>query len=144
MISTQNWTPDTCECTIEEKHNPSDQNYKIQFSKVIKKCSVHQSISDEELYGILYDNPDGENKRKNLIHKLLLEDDTLQLSEEKTKPNGEKYKDFKQGISYNWSFNGNGKDRVLVVEVKGVNLKQSDKDKIKTYHNFGQGKVEVI
>ena len=65
-ITHQNWRPDTCECSIEEEYDRDIPNSEITCSKVIKKCTAHQDIADTDLYGVIYANPDGENKRKNL------------------------------------------------------------------------------
>lgn len=140
MIRKQLWRPDTCQCQIEEQYDTEIEN-SSEMSQVIFKCEAHQSVSDEELYGVLYKNPDGENRVKNLMLKELLENPVLDLSQVK---NGAKV--LKDGLDYEWSFEGEGKQRKLKINVKGVDLPKKDKDNLKSFADtkFGNGKVEVI
>ena len=141
------WKPDTCECLIEEIYNGTEI---VGGGKVLKKCSAHQLVSDNELYGVLYSNPDGENKRKNQMLRILLGYESVKglgLEEAKTNPDGSNAGiGLKQGVEYLWSFGGEGKERVLKVEVKGVSLTLSQKIAIKNLCDtkFGIGKVEEV
>lgn len=140
-IKTQNWYPDTCPsppCCIEQTHNPDDPDYGVQFSRVIRKCSAHVDILNDDLWGVLYANPDGENKRKNLIEKHLLENEALALSE--TVDGVTKWK---AGLSLSWSFNT---DRVLEISIVGANMTASQKDLVQEFalDIFGSSKVTVL
>lgn len=141
------WKPDTCECLIEEIYNGKDI---VGGGQVLEKCLAHQNVPDNELYGVLYSNPDGENKRKNQVFRILLGYESVKglgLEEAKTDPEGNDVGlGLKKGIEYNWSFEGTGKNRVLKVDVKGASLSILQKAAIKTLCDtkFGVGKVEVL
>ena len=141
------WKPDTCGCEIEEIYNGTEI---VGGGEVLKKCVAHTSVPDDQLYGVLYSNPDGENKRKNQMLRILLGHEDIKdlgLEEEKTNPDGSSGGlGLKSGIDYSWSFEGTGKNRVLKVEVKGANLLKSQKDSIVALCDtkFGTGKVEVV
>ncbi len=132
------WRPDTCGCVIEETHDPQDSAYGVRFSAVISKCPVHAAVSDANLYGVIYSNSDGENKRKNLLDKFLRETAALSL----TTVDASGAFNYKAGIVFNWSWDAS---RNLVVSVTGVTLTTNQKNSIRAYcdANFGVGKVIV-
>lgn len=140
------WKPDTCECVIEELYNGTEI---IGGGQVVKKCAAHSTVLDSELYGVLFANPDGENKMKNQIYRTLLGYDEIKnLGLEKiTKDKeGRDVIGLADGVEYNWSFEGTGKNRILNVEVKGKALTKGQKDSIKALgdQKFGAGKIKVI
>jgi len=141
------WKPDTCECLVEEIYNGAEV---IGGGQVLKKCIVHQGVADDELYGILYSNPDGENKRKNQVLNILLGYEAIKdlgLEEAKTNDDGsDGGLGLKNGLEYDWSFTGTGKDRILKVAIKGTTLSKVQKDSVKDLCNikFGIGKVEMV
>jgi len=141
------WKPDTCECEVEEVYVGTAI---IGGGAVLKKCVAHQSVPDADLYGVLYANPDGENKRKNQVYRVLLGLESVKgLGLEETKVNEDGSDGgvgFKKGVNYAWSFTGTGKDRVLQVDVKGATLSALQKAAIKTFGDtaFGLGRVEVV
>ena len=137
------WSPDTCGCTVEEIYEGTEI---IGGGKVIKKCNVHSSVPDNELYGVLYSNPDGENKRKNLVHRILLGHDNPSFGlEKKEMKDGQESVSLKEGVEYEWSFEGTGKNRVLNVSVKGAVLTEKHKSDFKDLCDakFGRDKVKV-
>ena len=138
------WKPDTCGCLVEEIYSGSEI---VGGGRVLEKCPVHQSVADADLYGVLYSNVDGENKRKNQILRILLGYEGLDFGLQEMKKQDGKDAGFglKDGIEYAWSFDGVGSNRVLRVEVKGSNLTQTQKDSIKVLCDtkFGSGKVEI-
>ena len=139
------WKPDTCECEVEEIYSGTTI---IGGGQVLKKCVAHISVADGDLYGVLYDNPDGENKRKNQMLRILLGHEGINLNLQQTKinPDGSNLIELKDGISYNWSWTGVGKDRVLNVIISGANLTTNQKNSIRTLCNtkYGTGKVEIL
>jgi hypothetical protein len=141
------WKPDTCDCIVEEIYQGTEI---IGGGQVLRKCEDHSTISDAELYGVLYANPDGENKRKNQMLRILLGlEDVKGLGLEDVRKNADGSDaglGLKQGVEYRWSFEGTGKNRVLKVEVKGANLLKLQKDAIKDLcdKKFGVGKVEIL
>ena len=149
MKKLQTWKPDTCNCKFEEEYDNEDSTVPMTCTKVIEKCQIHLSIADEDLYGVIYANADGENKRKNQMHRILLGYDEIKdlgLEEVKVDENDRESVNFKKGIKYIWSFEGDGKDRVLVVDVKGAVIDAPQKKLIQSLCNkrFGKNKVKVI
>jgi len=145
-IRTQNWHPDTCDCIIEQTHDPDNPAYGVQFSKVIQKCISHQNIADDQINNIVYANVDSEQKRKNGLYRKLLEDDALALFEIVKNPDGTSVRQLKSGIGYNWSFQGLDDKRVLSISITGVALSVPVKNAIKAYCDttFGVGKVVIL
>ena len=142
------WQPDTCKCVVEEIYpeNPGDP---ITGGQVLFKCEAHADVPDEELYGVLYANPDGENKRKNLMHRALLGHDTVKglgLEQRKQRPDGTEVTELKDGVEFDWSFEGQGKNRVLKVNVKGANLTSPQKAALRDLSEakFGANKVSIL
>ena len=141
------WKPDTCECEVEEIY----QGTEIKgMGRVIHKGPEHINVPDDELYGVLYSNSDGENKRKNQMLRILLGFESVKglgLEEIKKNQDGsDAGLGLKQGIEYDWSFTGIGKDRILRVEVRGGNLSIPQKNAIRALSNtkFGINKVEIV
>jgi len=148
MIKLQTWKPDTCKCIIEEAFNT--ETGEITCNQVLYKCDDHEDVSMNEIFGVIYANPDGENKRKNLIHKELVENKSLGLSETKKNSDKSEYEALKDDIKYLWSFTGKGKNRILQIEIKGVIQSLEQEIIMKTHlkdhakQKFGDGKVEVL
>ena len=110
----QTWKPDTCGCIVVE-NVPETGNKTL--ASVTKKCPAHSGVLDNDLYGILYANPDGENKVKNIVMAELLDEgvtETFRLTE-KVLVNGELQKKFRDGHECVCSFTGVGANRVLEV-----------------------------
>lgn len=140
------WRPDTCPspgCVVEEIYSGTTIT---GMGAVVRKCPAHALVPDAALYGVLYSNPDGENKRKNRIWGQLLSGFVGPLSEVKTKPDGTTYLDFKSSVSVEWAYTGTGSTRILTVTVTGVNLTNAQKNAIQNYcdANFGVGKVVLV
>jgi len=134
------WKPDTCGCCVEEIY---DGNTLVGGGQVLTKCPAHASVADAELYGVLYANPDGENKRKNLVHAMLLGVHAPELNLGLAEANAKGSPEFKAGAEYVWSFTGEGKGRVLNVGIPGASMTPLKKA---NFHSsceaqFGQGKV---
>ena len=129
------WEPDTCDCVIEETHNPSDPTYGVKFNRVITKCPAHQAIPDIDLYSVIQTNPDSEQKRKNLLETELLADDVVGVG-------GSLDRRYKDGVKYKWSFDTN---RILNVTIEGAVLTLPSKALLRTFcdNRFGSGKVVI-
>lgn len=138
------WKPDTCECHIEEIYEGSNI---VGGGQVLNKCAAHASIPDDQLYGVLYANADGENKRKNRIERFLLGLDgtNFNLSESVTNPDGSVSVKWKGGVTFSWSWTGTGADRTLNITVTGVSLTTNQRNAINTWcaTNFGANKVVI-
>lgn len=138
------WRPDTCECEVEEIYEGDTIK---GGGVVLNKCTAHASVPDAALYGVLYSNADGENKRKNLIERALLgfEGTNFGLHETVVNSDGSTTVRFKNGISFTWSFSGTGAGRVLNVSVVGATLTTPQKNAVTTFAQtkFGAGKVII-
>lgn len=137
------WKPDTCDCWVEEIYEGTTIK---GGGQVLRKCVRHANVPDNELYGVLYSNPDGENKRKNRTEKHLLELNIGVLSELKTKEDGSTYLDWKPGVRFDWSFEGQDKETILNVEVVGTTLSVLKKNAVKALieADFGRDKVNLL
>lgn len=139
------WKPDTCDCLVEEIYEGTNI---VGGGQVLRKCSVHQAVPDVNLYGILYSNPDGENKRKNLLRRALLgfEGFSLNLEETKTNPDGSTYLEFKNGITVTFTWTGEGDSRVLQLQITGVNLTTNQRNLVRNFCDtrFGVGRVVLL
>lgn len=154
MIKHYRWKPDTCECSVNETHDPetnewgAEETYTNPRGEVFNtvRCAAHSSILDANvLYGVLHKNPDGENKRKNQVERLLLGHDSIKnLGLEQINADGAVV--FKNGVDMNWSFTGTGASRVLRISVSGVTLTTQQKNAIKSFADtkFGVGKTEIV
>jgi hypothetical protein len=130
-MRTQLWTPDTCNCKIEEVEESPDH---WVGGNVIRKCADHTDVPDDELYGVLYSNDDGENKMKNQLEGYLLGMGGVDFGFHEAK----KHKDgssagtgWKDGFRYKWHFSGTGKNRTLHASVEGGILDNAQKKKIR-------------
>ena len=111
----QTWKPDTCGCVVVE-NVPQTGNKTL--ASVTKKCPAHADVSDADLYGVLYANPDGENKVKNVVMAELMDEgvtESFRLTE-KVLINGELQKQFRAGHDCLCHFTGSGANRVLEIE----------------------------
>jgi hypothetical protein len=140
------WKPDTCGCEIEEVYNGTEIT---GGGAVLHKCTAHTAVADNELYGVLYANPDGENKRKNEIYRILIGEggvEGLGLEETVTDERGQQSRRLKPGVEYSWSYQNTGKNRVLRVEIRGATLTTAQKNAIRNaaVSRFGAGKVDVV
>lgn len=140
------WKPDTCECEVEEIYNGTEI---IGGGQVLHKCKAHKDLQDDEVYGVLYANPDGENKRKNEIEAMLLGQRGIDfgLHEQKFNKDDEPAGvGWKKKLKYKWAFTGNGKDRVLSFEIKGANISDENRKIIqqKCQEKFGINKVNIL
>lgn len=132
---------------VEEIYNGTDI---VGGGQVLRKCAAHSSVDDADLYGVLYSNPDGENKRKNQIHRILLGLESVKglgLEEQKLNPDGSSAGvGLKNGIEYKWSFQGTGRNRTMRVEVRGAPLSILQKTSIASACDavFGAGKIEIL
>ena len=134
------WTPDTCPhpgCIIEEIY---DGPAIVGGGQVVRKCVAHQNVPDNELYGVLYANPDGENKRKNNIFRALCGFDGLNLGTD------DGAGQLKNGVEYLWSFSGIGATRALTVQLTGIVLSVQKKSTLQNFCDtkFGVGRVIIL
>lgn len=163
------WKPDTCDCILEEIYDqtfdsnagdftwvpdPADSSKQIKVrgrfvvtgisgGQILFKCPTHQTVDDRDLYDVILN---GENRVKNKFLRLLLGHEDIKdlgLEEDRLNPDGTQTRELKTGLEYLWAFEGEGKDRILKVEVRGANLTRPKKTEIETWCDtkFGLGKV---
>lgn len=139
-MKTQLYWPDTCDCELEEYV----ENGEITGGKVRRKCDDHATVPDEEVYEVIT-GPTGENKRKNIMERILLGYEAVDVgvAEDVTDERGNTIKQWKPGIKYEWSFSGTGKDRTLIYRVSGKKFTAAQKAALKAECDtkFGLGKV---
>jgi len=136
------WHPDTCtnpSCIMVYSWDTDlPDNLRVHtFVRADRICSVHQSLLTESL---AYTTALGDNQRKNKVDGLLRDNITSIVD---TALDGTKT--YKNGISFNWSFSGDGANRVLTVSISGANLTNNQKNTIQNLADtlFGVGKVIV-
>ena len=127
----QRWRPDTCGCVILEEHGTSAY---ISHEFV---CPEHQGLTPAELAIHPLDN----NRRKNHTEGEFMS----RLPSTLTTTDAEGNIVYKNGIKFNWSFSGVGKDRVLTVNYTGVTLTNPQKNTLQGVLDtrFGVGKVVI-
>ena len=136
MIHKNIWKPDTCDCEIEYEWDDSvlTEQRVHTVSKIIKCCDAHKNLTDKVQN---YNTVVNENTRKNILYGKILE--IPSLVQERTKENGEKIKELKEGLEYRWSFD---KDRNLEVELVGFGTEEKNIVKDLAQTNFGN-KVKI-
>jgi hypothetical protein len=133
------WSPDTCPapgCIIEELYDGAGNI--TGGGVVVRKCAAHALVADGTLYDTLLNK---ENRRKNLIHKALVETGSLNLGE---------LQDgafvFKPGVDFTWAFSGVAPNRAITISVTGATLTTAQRNTITNYcnTNFGVGTVVLV
>lgn len=139
MISHQRWWPDTCECGINQTHDPENSNYGVQFESFERKCPAHQSLSDSEAYNAIIENSSSEQKRKNGFYGYLLTISQLIQTDQ----NGVVV--LKPGIDFHWRWSGTGADRVITIWLTGYALTAAQQQNAQQWcdSHFGAGAVVV-
>ena len=142
-ININQWSPDTCGCTIEYSWDDSVSAELRTHSatRIVKACLAHDGLKNDTANH--YDKVRNENVRKNKAHGQLLA--LSQIGDVVLQPNGETYFQLKNGITINYSFTGTGADRVLSVSVVGYNLSTTQKNTLTAWceTNLGVGKVII-
>ena len=91
---------------------------------------------------MLYANPDGENRRKNRVHKELLDNGQLGLGT----LGADGVYTFKSGVGFAWSWAGAGATRVLQVSITGTTLTAQRRATLQEFCDaqFGIGRVVLL
>ena len=138
------WSPDTCKCVIEYKWDDtiSAEERVHTYSNTVETCADHTSLSKSALY----DTVSSENTMKNKIGGWIIENLPSVTRIRTDEETGETQKVLKPKIKYDWSFDGEGTNRVLKVKLLGVQLDETEKTSIRDFVNarFGTDKVVVI
>lgn len=144
-IRTNNWDPDTCNCSIKYKYDdaiPVEQRtYEIDI--VNKSCSFHSNLLPNipVTYSCIMD----ENRKKNNTLQFALDTLPSKLADIFTNPDGGTYTVLKAGLVFNFRLEGTAPNRVLYVSFLGTSLTQNEKNNIQTKLNerFGTGVVII-
>ena len=134
------FSPDTCECVIEYSWDSesTEANRTHTLSNYVNKCSAHQGLAtDQDRWNAVFE----ENPRKNIARKLLLDNaptavfDIIYGNRE-----------FKSGISFNFSWSGTAPNRTLTISLTGVTLTNQQRNTIQNALNnrFGNGVVTIV
>jgi len=147
MIKITTCAPDTCGCKYSYSWD-TDQNEDVRvhtLHQVIRKCPAHATLTDQEIWDEVHN---GENRRKNLIRKAIVKnaDNRLQHLVRWLGEGVDQYPDLADGVSYQWSWSGTGKNRVLNVSLVGANLTNLQKLLLQSMADsqFGAGKVVIV
>ena len=135
MVRTTQWSPDTCGCIIEYSWDDSVQDHTHELHRVIKKCEHHASLSDSEVW----DTVNSENKGKNVAHGEMLAVERISDAV----PGGARK--FKEGVNFDWKFEGTGKNRVLKPSIVGADLSKVEEEVVhsKLKVSLGANKLKV-
>ena len=124
MTSTQEFRPDTCGCRFKQVWDR--QTGQILEVTCLDACPAHQDIPHSEIWDYVFERPDSEQKRKNLLAKDLMERSALGAGD------GE---NLRPGVKFRWSFSGTGRNRVLHYKVEGAFLSPLQKQTIEAMAN---------
>lgn len=154
------WYPDTCDCVIEYEWDDSEvENERTQrVVRFVKVCDAHQKllavnakiIGNGENTEVVMSQEDkerlwkqvvDENKRKNYVLVEIM-NQVPEITEEVITPDGNKMKDLKKGIIYQWRFDEN---RNLIVSFKGAEeiIEQKKNYLINHLRSRGFNKIEI-
>lgn len=113
MEQVTRWSPDTCNCVIEYAWDDSLSGKDRTFSlhSVVKKCKVHENLSDEEVYNKVF----AENRLKNRCISSIYKNAELVESKGNRKV-------LKSEKKVNWRFD---KDRKLSLSISGFTPEES-------------------
>lgn len=156
-INVTRWSPDTCGCVMEYAWDSESSNEdRIHtFSKMVNVCEAHKVIVSANPtatgHGRTYNSALEQNQRKNLSLSHAMEH-LPHLVEE----TDEGAKVLKKGVSYDFSYEGEGENRVLKIGFSGkyddgtgkkviANLANNHKNSLKALLDtkIGIGKVVV-
>ena len=135
MITYKKWKPDTCSCMIREGYNSDTDTFFLD--SIIKTCDEHSGLTDVSLFNAVKD----QNIRKNFGRNAILTELSTLVGE--TKEDGSF--DFKNGISVSWSWAGKDADRILTLNVSGITLNTSQRNRVQNRADqmFGSNKVII-
>lgn len=142
MLRTTRWHPDTCKCIFEytwDDEIPED-NRNHNITKVISVCDAHKHLDNEKQNH--FDSIVNENKLKNKVHALILENSnnlTTKIVDNFKDVKGQDNKVLKSDI-YSFTFDEN---RKLKVNLKSISKNEKDLIQSVIDTEIGSGKVEI-
>jgi hypothetical protein len=140
VIKTTTWSPDTCDCIIEQGIDDSlPENEQTLFGvNVIRRCTAHQNFIDPTSH---FNVVNEENPRKNKAIDELIQNAPSTNWYDIDPVTGSRT--FKNGITVNLSWSGIAPNRVLTITFTGITLTGAQRNSLQTRLNnrFGTGKV---
>ena len=135
-LTVTRWSPDTCDCVIDfEWDRDLPVASRVHTGKnIFKDCPDHSGLkTPTNFYNVILD----ENQRKNKVRQDVLENVSA-LAETK-----DEALDFKDGITFDYSWQGRDDARILHVVVTGFTLTGGQKNTITAIADskFGVDKV---
>ena len=139
MIKTTRWGPDTCQCEIEYQWDDSLPVNQIITTpgNVVKRCSIHSGLASNDIvFSTLFE----ENPRKNGARQVLLDNAPTSVYDV---IDAGGTREFKNGINFSWTWSGTAPNRILTINISGINLTNQQRNTIQTKLNerFGINKV---
>lgn len=130
------WSPDTCECEIEEVYNGQTI---VGGGVVVRKCSAHASVEDADLYDVLLNK---ENRVKNRVQTQLMTAFSSILGDVDAATGSVSWK---RGIVFNWAWSGVAPNRVITISLVGATLNSQQRNAAQAWcdANIGAGKVVI-
>ncbi len=142
-IKTTTWSPDTCNCTLRYKWDDTDPQADVQIDVVNKSCQYHSNLLPNipVTFSCIMD----ENRKKNNTLQYALETAPSKLADQFTDENGTISLQIKNGIAFNYRFDGTAPNRVLYISFLGASLTNNEKNSLQSKLNqkFGNGIVII-
>ena len=105
------WRPSYCACIIEEIYNGTEI---VGGGQIIRKCEPHASVPDADLYDVLLN---GESRPAMVVYTHLIK---TALGADVVDPeDGITRRAVRQDLRLGFSYNGEGRERELVVSLAG-------------------------
>lgn len=127
------WSPDTCECVIEQTNNDPPT-----FVRVIRGCKVHQNLPTElDIWNAVMD----ENPRKNKVFGELITNGPVELRATDVLTGTTT---FNNNNRFKFEYTGVSPNRVLHIKFNGYSFKNPDRNQLQRSIDGMVGKDKVI
>ena len=133
-IKGEKWSTGDCGCTVQRIYHKEDGPGSSQTFHA-KNCSEHLSLLIEDLHDTIND----ETFRRSSIHRFLNDNFVGIISE----IDASGVTKNKEGVDIEFTWEGKNKERILVVDVKGVVLSNQDKQEIVDFSKATFGKKVI-
>ena len=136
-IHINQWSPDTCKCTIEFQWDDIDSSIHTP-TQIVKDCPEHIGlITPETMHDTLLKENRGKNGIWNRLHSLVDFPDLVELSNDGSVV-------LKNGIIITWFFTGQDDTRILNVDLSGTPLTLQQKDLVQTWVDANITLIQVV
>jgi hypothetical protein len=125
-IHTNQWSPDTCGCTIEFQWDDANDQVHIP-TQIVKDCPEHIGlVTPESMHTTLLKENRGKNGIWNRLHNVTEFPDLAELDNEGRVV-------LKNGVTITWFFTGQDDTRVLNVDLTGTPLTAQQKTLVQNW-----------